>query len=114
MKFHFLKSFTAFLLGCAILFSCNSHTTENKNPTPMVAEENLSKQVYEDNCAVCHGNDGTSQISGAANLQTSNLSIDSIQQQITNGKNNMPPFKEIISQTQIKQLSEYVKSLHKY
>lgn len=98
-----------------LLFSCNSNSQDNKS-TPSVeqpSKEITGKNLFENNCATCHGNDGTAGISGAANLQTSKLPSDSIETTITNGRGNMPTFKTMLTEKEIKQLTEYAKDLRK-
>ncbi len=98
----------------ALLFSCNNKPKENKSEsqTEQPKKENPAKILFENNCSACHGNDGTAGISGAANLQSIKMKSDSIEITIANGKRNMPSFKTILTEKEIKQLTEYAKNLH--
>ncbi|MFZ9028098.1 MAG: c-type cytochrome [Crocinitomicaceae bacterium] len=49
-------------------------------------------QLYQENCVICHGDDGKAGISGATDLSMSSLSEDSIKHYILQGKKSMPPF----------------------
>jgi mono/diheme cytochrome c family protein len=49
-------------------------------------------QLYQENCVICHGDDGRAGISGATDLSESKMSDDSIKYYILQGKNSMPPF----------------------
>ena len=78
-------------------------------PTTMVD----GKALYEANCSKCHGSDGTMGLSGAANLQTSNMADDEIKSTIANGKKMMPPNPGNLTPEQISAVADYVKTLRK-
>lgn len=73
------------------------------------------KVVYNEktNCTSCHGADGALQMGGAKNLQTSELSDTEIIEVISNGKNSMVAYKELLSEDEIKAAAAYVKTLRK-
>ena len=73
----------------------------------------LGKAMYSQYCAACHGADGTKGASGAKDLSQSALSDDERIEIITNGKNTMSPYKDILSAEQIKAVSDYTASLKK-
>jgi uncharacterized membrane protein SirB2 len=49
-----------------------------------------AKQLYTDNCAKCHGEDGKAGIVGATDLSITQLSADSISVLTEKGRNSMP------------------------
>ncbi len=49
-------------------------------------------QLYQENCVICHGEQGNAGISNATDLSKSDLSLDSIKYYILQGKKSMPPF----------------------
>jgi hypothetical protein len=49
-----------------------------------------AKQLYTDNCAKCHGDDGKAGIMGSTDLTTTQLSSDSISSLTEKGRKNMP------------------------
>jgi hypothetical protein len=111
-----LKIIAGCYLGCVIssgLISCNDDSQQKKKTLQIIefASQDTVNLLFENNCAACHGKDGTAGISGAANLQTSQLKTDSIRQIITEGRNNMPSFKKILNPSQIQKISDYVKNL---
>ena len=102
------------MLG-VLMISCSNNPNSNSDGQRLssIEKETPAKELFSNKCAVCHGNDGTAGISGAANLQTSQLNVDTIRQRIMDGKKNMPAFKEVLTPAQTQRLSEYVKTLHK-
>lgn len=77
----------------------------------------MGSTAFKSNCVVCHGADGTGTPTGKA-LKAPDLHSDAVQkmtdaqivEQITNGKNNMPPFKNTLSKDQMAALAAYVHS----
>lgn len=96
-----------------LLISCSSGNLSedtNKESAPKVAGEEL----FEMNCAVCHGLDGKANISGAKDLSVSQFSDAEIMTIIKNGKNGMPPVSEIATSKQkMQEIVGYVKGLRK-
>ena len=76
--------------------------------------------LFKSNCVVCHGADGTGTPTGKA-LKAPDLHSEAVQKltdkqiedQINNGKNNMPPFKSTLSADQVKLLVAYVRTFKK-
>jgi len=81
------------------------------------ADDSVGATAFKSNCVVCHGADGTGTPTGKA-LKAPDLHSDAVQKmtkqqiedQISNGKNNMPPFKNTLSKDQISALADYVHS----
>jgi len=79
--------------------------------------DDVGAQAFKSNCVVCHGADGTGTPTGKA-LKAPDLHSDVVQKmtkqqivdQILNGKNNMPPFKNTLSKDQVEALADYVHS----
>jgi cytochrome c6 len=73
--------------------------------------------AFKNNCVVCHAADGTGSATGKA-LNAPDLNSAAVQKltaaqmidTISNGKNNMPPFKGILSDDQIKDVVTYLRS----
>ena len=74
--------------------------------------------LFKENCASCHGEDGTGTPLGRK-MNAANLRSKAIQQKpaaelaqtIAKGKNKMPAFSDQITSDQINSLVEYVRSL---
>lgn len=69
------------------------------------------KLIFENNCVLCHGADGAKEYNGAANLHTSMLDKNNIISIVTNGKNTMMPYKELLSAEEIEAVSTYIITL---
>jgi len=73
--------------------------------------------VFKANCVVCHGADGTGSPTGKA-LMAPDLHSDAVQKmtvaqmvtQVSDGKNNMPPFKNSLTKEQISAVVTYVRT----
>ncbi len=81
------------------------------------ADDSVGATAFKSNCVVCHGADGTGTPTGKA-LKAPDLHSDAVQKmtkqqiedQISNGKNNMPPFKNTLKPDQIAALADFVHS----
>ena len=79
--------------------------------------DDVGAQAFKSNCVVCHGADGTGTPTGKS-LKAPDLNSDAVQKmtdtqiadQISNGKNNMPPFKSALTKDQITALVAYVRA----
>jgi cytochrome c6 len=75
------------------------------------------EQTYKANCVSCHGADGTGTATGKI-LKAPDLHSDAVQKmtaaqlvaQVSDGKNNMPPFKSTLSKDQIDGVVAYVRA----
>lgn len=71
------------------------------------------EKLFQMNCALCHPN-GNNIIIPEKNLKKDNLesngmnSISSISYQITNGKNGMPAFGDLLIQEDIQTIANYI------
>ncbi len=68
------------------------------------------KEIFEQKCALCHGNDGKLGMSGAKDITQTQLSHQNILALITNGKNTMPAFKSALNAEQIEAVINYVET----
>lgn len=71
------------------------------------------RPLFESKCARCHGKDGAKGFFGAKNLQVSVLSDAMVFATISDGKSLMPSWKKKLSETQIRSLTDYIKTLRK-
>jgi cytochrome c6 len=78
------------------------------------------EKTFTTNCVMCHGQDGKGTPTGQA-LKVADLNSDAVQKLpaaelvtvVTNGKNNMPPFKATLNADQIQGVVAYVRQLGK-
>ena len=68
------------------------------------------KEIFEEKCSLCHGNDGKLGMSGAKNLAITTLNHQGIVDIITNGKNSMASYKNTLSAEQIESVSSYIET----
>lgn len=69
--------------------------------------------IYKQYCVICHGADGKLAVSDAKDLSVSTISMEERIDQITNGRGLMTPYKDILSEEQIKLVAEYIEELRK-
>lgn len=69
------------------------------------------KRIFDLNCKICHGVDGTLGLNGAKDLTISPLSLDEMVLVITKGRNTMTPFENVLSAQEITEVANYVNSL---
>jgi mono/diheme cytochrome c family protein len=104
----------ALLLASFILGSCSEdQPTETPPPTKAKPEYPVAKtkMVYSGMCALCHGLDGKLAVAGAKDLSQSTLTLEERIVMITDGKGAMTPFKDRLTEEQIRHLAMYVESL---
>ena len=89
----------------------SSATASDTVVTQRSAVDGGGQALYESKCSVCHGSDGTAGIAGAANLQLTPLDTVALERVIATGRNAMPAFKTSFSETEIRDLAGYVKTL---
>lgn len=67
--------------------------------------------IYKQYCVICHGADGKLAVSDAKDLSVSTIDMEERINQITNGKGLMTPYKDILSEEQIRDVAEYLDEL---
>ena len=98
--------------SCLLVTSCNSGSDSTSKVDTAVPPS--GKDLYLENCAVCHGEDGKLGASGAKDLTVSTLSDQEVLQRINEGKNGMPPMKSALeTKENVSAVAEYVKGMRK-
>ena len=69
------------------------------------------KAIYINNCLRCHGEDGKAGVNGASNLTASMCENKGLIGIIKHGRNLMPAYNDLLSETEINAVASYVKSL---
>ncbi|MEO5582412.1 MAG: cytochrome c [Saprospiraceae bacterium] len=80
---------------------------------PSVAVNAAGKKTFETYCVLCHGVDGKLGLNASKDLTVSVISLDERIVQVTNGKGLMTPFKDILTEDEIKAVAEYTVALKK-
>lgn len=101
------------LLLVAGMISCSEEKAptqeKNKDEFPVAR----TKMIYSGMCGICHGEDGTRPIEGAKDLSISTLSFEERVKMITFGKGTMTPFKDRLSEEEIRHVAMYIETLRK-
>ena len=97
-------------IGVLGLVSCGGG--EKKSPES-VQNQSSGRNVYSSKCSACHGDDGTRGLAGAKDLSTSTLSDQEVTEIIKSGKGSMAGYGAILSEKELSQVVEYVKTLRK-
>ncbi|MFN5458830.1 MAG: c-type cytochrome [Bacteroidota bacterium] len=103
----------ASLLLIVLSYGLGEMSKNKREKTIVVSTATESKQLFEEACSSCHGNDGKLMMGGASDLSVSTLSRDSIITVISKGRNNnkMMAYGEKYSKEQIEQLAAYIETL---
>ena len=68
------------------------------------------KEIFEQKCTLCHGNDGKLGANGSKDLSASLLDHKGMVEIITNGKNMMASYKETLTPEQIEAVAKYIET----
>ena len=101
----------------AIVWACGGEdaadtktaTKSSKPKAKAVAVD--GKAVYQKNCIVCHGVNGDMGASWSFNLVTSELAVEERVAVITNGRNAMASYKDLLKEEEIQAVAEYTMTL---
>jgi cytochrome c553 len=102
----------------ANVFAGRKTSPEQTSPGTILDENksmNLdnAKAIYTSQCARCHGEDGTAGVGGAKDLSQSTLTREEKENIITNGKGVMPPFANLLTESEVKSVAAYIESFKK-
>ena len=84
---------------------------------PLCLADDTGKALYDKKCAICHGKDGVAKkmAEGSANLNDPEWQkingADGIVQVTTEGKGKMKGFEGRLTEEEIQQIADYVKTL---
>ena len=117
-----MRRITLFITATAFCFACNSKpekTAAPSEPTLDLAEPETEpevatvdgKNIYSMNCTPCHGVDGKLGVGGAKDFALSELSVEEKIEVITNGRNTMLAYGNILSSAEISAVAGYVETL---
>ncbi len=76
-------------------------------------KKEMGKATYLNYCEKCHGEDGKKGFMGALNLAESTLNPAEITAVISEGRNTMTAYKEVLTAEQMEAVTSYVESLKK-
>src|SRR5271170_824253 len=104
-------------IAAAALAMAGSVAWAHANGAAAAPQNDAGKAVYEANCVACHAEDGAGTSTGQA-LSAPDLRSDAVQKlsdadlkkQVSDGKNNMPPFKDTLKPDEIDAVVAYVRT----
>jgi len=84
----------------------------------LVGAKGSGADIYQQNCITCHGGDGKANTpkgkrKGATDLTKSTISTAQGIKVITNGRENMPSFKDTLSPAEISEVMAYIRGFRK-
>jgi len=91
-----------------VLFACGGG-----QEGPSKYDEASATKLFKKYCMVCHGMDGKLGLNGAKDLTVCPLGFQERVQLVTNGRGAMTPFKGILTEDEIEQVSQYTLNLKK-
>ena len=94
------------LLACG---SASSHDGRMAND----GDRSSGREVFNLNCALCHGRDGKLGINGAKDLSVSTLTKEEMITTVKQGRGAMMPYKDVLSAKEIDAVVEHVRTLGK-
>lgn len=111
----------AFMISAAFAFSPRAPkiSATNNVAADNAADKSTARDLFQQNCARCHGVDGTSEtelgkLYGAPDLtgkKAQKMGKKQMTALIANGKGGMPAFKKKLNAVQVSALVGYVRSL---
>ena len=95
------------ILSIIYVLSCVGNDSEQGDQTFVESEHNRGKEIFKKYCILCHGSDGKLGLNGALDLTISELTLEERIVRITNGKNTMIPYKDVLDQEEIESVAKY-------
>jgi cytochrome c6 len=99
-------SFFTGLTG-ALLFALQACGVSDSNAMAPASAKPDGKAIFKQYCVTCHGADGKLGLNGAKDLTRSVLKLEARIDLITNGKNMMTPYGEVLTPEEIRAVAKY-------
>ena len=98
----------------ALLASVSCGSTAGPAPeTVAMSADSKGAELFNTNCALCHGRKGDLGMNGAKDLGLSTLTRAEMITLVTNGKGAMMPYKNVLTSKQIEAVVDHVRTLRK-
>lgn len=101
-----LASFSFFLI--IVSFGLGEKIKSVKGGEKTVAIS--GKEIFEQKCVLCHGNDGKLAANGSKDLSVTLLNHTDMVKVIAEGKNTMASYKEVLTPEQIEAVTNYIET----
>jgi mono/diheme cytochrome c family protein len=101
---------SAMIAFCAVLFIIRDGSAQDVAATPNKATIEAGERVYNNNCAVCHGDQlvSSGQFPNLRRLSANDRAR--FYGTVRNGKNQMPPWNGVLSDEEIDQIWSYIRA----
>lgn len=106
-----MKKLLFFIPVLLLAVACSSPKAPPPGDTLSAAPD--GQVVYENNCVLCHGGDGSRGTGGATDLATSTLDHGGLLNVITNGRGGMKAYGTILTPAEIEMVAAHVETLRK-
>ncbi len=101
-----LATFSFFLI--IVAFGMGEKTKSTKAGAKIATVN--GKEIFNDKCILCHGDNGKLSLNGAKDLSVTPLNHAGIMEMISNGKNSMAAYKDVLTPEQIDAVASYIES----
>lgn len=92
------------------LFACGGSEPGTSGP-PGTSATATGDRIFRTHCTLCHGNDGTLGLNNAKDLTASTLDRDEMVAVVTNGRNTMMAYKNVLTKAEIQAVVDHVRTL---
>lgn len=100
------------LLGAATALACGDGRASSPD-TPVGDPITKGAELFNANCALCHGRLGDLGMGGAKDLTVSTLTRAEMITVVTEGRKAMMPYRNVLTPKQIEQVVDHVRTLRK-
>ncbi len=101
-----LASFSFFLIIVSFGLAHKAKQAKAGQETTAIS----GKEIFEDKCTLCHGGNGKLGLNGAKDLSVTSLNHQAIVDIISQGKNGMAAYSDVLSKDQIEAVASYIES----
>ena len=108
-----MKNLKLIVVAICMLVSTIAISATGQPSTSINVDNKLGKQVFEDNCVVCHKG-GNNTVEATKTLKMDALkengfsSVEDVKKRVSEGKGVMPTFKETLKPSEIEAVANYV------
>ncbi len=99
----------AVLVALIALVACSASGSSSMEQKQVATP---GENIYKNQCVMCHGRKGDLNLSGAKDLTISTLSEEEMIAVVTHGRGGMIGYNMTLSQEQIKEVVNHVRTLH--
>lgn len=110
MKTTYFKYGILIAFSVLLFWSSCQNNSSKKEGNISNKKINSGEGIYKQYCVTCHGINGKLGLNGAADFTQKKLSRTEAIDIIKNGKNMMAPYREVLSEKEVGEVTDYVLS----